>query len=118
MLDSEHLPSELHVPLCKVLIIPELVPYLTKKIFISFILKHTNLVQNRENAHRLTFNQGKHLLIIWEVNRLPIQPLLGIELLFQRKHMLVKLLLQLFIGVINTKLFKRIILENLKPEDI
>lgn len=49
-----------------------------------------------------------------KVNELPLYAFFLVFLLLQHKHMMIKKLLQLFIGKINAQLFQAVILQNMK----
>ena len=58
------------------------------------------------------------LLVISEINSVPLDSLAFILFLLQFEDMLDKELLQGFISVINAQLLKGVCLETLKPKDI
>jgi hypothetical protein len=56
------------------------------------------------------------MLIILKFDILPGDILFHVLLLFHLKHLLIENLLQLFIGIIDTQLLKRIRFENFKTK--
>ena len=58
------------------------------------------------------------MLIIFELDVVPLNSFIDVFFLLQREHVLVKLLLELFVGVINAKLFERVLCENFEAEDV
>ena len=58
------------------------------------------------------------MLVVFKGDTLPFNTFLLVFLLLQSEHMLVELLLQLFIGVVNTELFERVLCKDLESKDI
>ena len=58
------------------------------------------------------------MLVILEGDALPFDSFCLVFLLFQSKHVLVELLLEFFVGVIDAKLFKRVLGKDLKTKDV
>ena len=53
-----------------------------------------------------------------KIDKVPLDALLAVLLLFQLKHVVVEKLLQLLVGVVDAQLLKRVLLENLKARDV
>ena len=65
------------------------------------------------------FNQvDAWLQVKTKVNKVPFNALLLVLLLFQHKHVMVEELLKFFISIVDTQLFKRVVLENLETSNI
>lgn len=75
-------------------------------------------VDQRHYVHRSGGDQVQGLLIIDEFYVLPIDALQVVLFLFQLEDMSDEELLQIFVGIVDAKLFKAIDLEVLKPKDI
>ena len=58
------------------------------------------------------------MLVVFELDVTPFNSFIDVLFLLQREHVLVKLLLKLFVGVINAKLFEWVLGENFEAEDI
>ena len=63
-------------------------------------------------------NQVQHVLIVGKGNKLPHDALLFVLLLLELEDVLVELLLEGLVGVIDTKLFKRVDGKALEAKDI
>jgi len=66
------------------------------------------IVQYVNNAIGLLSDQIQARLVVQVVDRLPVQALLGVLLLFQLEYMLVKVELQRFVGVVDAQLLKAV----------
>lgn len=104
----------------KRLVIPKHQVYAPEKLCItSSCTKHELLIKHFEQRWLLNiFNQFNCLVIVFELDTAPIYSFFRILLLLFGKHMLVKLLLQLFVGIIYAKLFKSIFLKYFKSKDV
>ena len=58
------------------------------------------------------------VLVIWEFDEIPYDLLGSIHLLLHLEHEMVKLLLQLLVGVVDQKLLEMVVLERLESEVI
>mmetsp|Transcript_19593 Transcript_19593/g.35566 ORF Transcript_19593/g.35566 Transcript_19593/m.35566 type:complete len:200 (+) Transcript_19593:2808-3407(+) len=76
------------------------------------------IVQNIQNSRSLFINQIQDILIFWEGNKAPLNAFSFVFflLIFQDKN--IKLLLQSFVTIIDTELFKGIGFKRFKPKDI
>lgn len=64
------------------------------------------------------FEQVYAFLVIHEFNLRPLHFLLAVLFLFHSEHVLVELLLKFLIGIVDAKLLKGILFEDLKAKDI
>lgn len=55
-------------------------------------------------------------LVVFEINVLPFNFLFGVLFLLQLKDVLVEEVLQCFIGIVDTQLFKAVVMEVLQKE--
>jgi hypothetical protein len=75
------------------------------------------LVQQREDAHP-ALNQINARLVIVKVDKRPGDLLADVLVLLQLKNVLVELLLQLLVGVVDTKLLKAVDFEGFKAVNV
>ena len=82
-------------------------------------LQHELLVEELEDGwgSRL-FNHGDGGLVVLEGDALPLNTLLLVLLLLEGEHVLIKLLLQLLVGVVDAELFEGVLREDLEAEDV
>ena len=82
-------------------------------------LQHELLVEQLEERGRprLLYHVDS-VLVVFERNRLPLDPLLLVLFLLKREHVLVELLLQLLIRVVDRELLERVLGKDLKAKDI
>jgi len=81
-------------------------------------LQLTLFIEELENRHGFLLQQVNTLLVIYELNMAPLNTLPFIFFLFQPKHMMVEMLLQLLISIVDAQLFKRVHLEHLEPINV
>merc|ERR1711970_726011 len=91
--------------------------FLTESLISSFREKRFFL-KNSQKTHRLLKHVYTFLEIHAEVNICPVKTLTHILFLFQCEHMLVEELLELLVHIVDTDLFKPIVVEDLKPSNI
>ena len=58
------------------------------------------------------------MLVVLERYRLPLDALMLVFFLLQRKHVLIELLLQFLVGIIDAQLLKGVLLEDFESKDI
>ena len=66
------------------------------------------LIEKRDDTQRARFHQLDAILIVVEFDVGPIDFLAGILLLFELENRLIEKLLQLFVGIIDTKLLEAV----------
>ena len=81
---------------------------------------HTHtIVSKRHKFHRqrqseLTFDKGNAVFVVEKVNLFHVEPFFLIQILFVLENSLVEKLLKLLVAIIDAKLLKRIVVEDLK----
>mmetsp|Transcript_24047 Transcript_24047/g.43591 ORF Transcript_24047/g.43591 Transcript_24047/m.43591 type:complete len:200 (-) Transcript_24047:495-1094(-) len=78
---------------------------------------NTFFIQNCNQTHA-TFNQIQHIDIVIICNFSKLNTFVLVFCLYRSENILRKLLLQLFIGIVDTQLLKPICLKGFKPKDI
>ena len=76
------------------------------------------LVHEPDETERLLRQQVDAVLVVHKRNLAPVDSLLVVLLLLQLKDVLVKVKLQLFVGIVDAKLLERVLLKVLKAENI
>jgi len=107
------------VSLCKVSPFSQKVrvKFLSKSLISSFWEKRFFL-KDSQKSHGLFKHVNAFLQIHTKVHIGPVKTFPDIFLLFKSEHVLVKELLQLFVDIIDTNLFKTVIVENLEARDV
>jgi len=84
---------------------------LGKEGLVGGLREHALLLKDGQDAHGLLDQVDAGLQIHTEVDERPLDALLLVLLLLQDEHVMVEELLQTFVGVVDTQLLERIVLE-------
>ena len=77
------------------------------------------IIQSGENTRRaLVLDQRAHHLVVKVLDRSPLDLLAGILILFCLESQLNENLLQLFVDIVDTQLFERVLLKNFESINI
>lgn len=76
----------------------------------------TAIPNNRNSSNGNLGRKDAPVLVIRELDEVPLDPLAAVLLLLHLEHELVELLLQLLVRVVDQELFEVVVLERLEPE--
>jgi len=116
MIDCEVSATKLW--LTKTLMISVLLKELSRECLICGFWKHAGFIEKSNDSRGFLLNEVQDILVVDELNVAPVDGLLGVLFLLHLEYMLIKMLLELLIGQIDTELLKTVEFEAFKAIDI